>query len=406
MFQEKRERGNIGNRGSETINGARTSGVAQRREKQQMKITCDRSRLAEALGIAGRAVSSRNTLPILANVLLETEEGRLRLTATDLDTAIRCVVPAKIAENGATAVPAHLLSDVVSKLPDASVTIEHHPNAELTGGLVSVRCGKSEYTILSLPAEDYPAVPKVTEGVEFSLSQGTLKEMLQMTTFAAVKEETRSLLMGVLFEAHGNHLTLVATDTHRLAKKEAAIGTEIETPVSAVIPAKPLIELQRLLKDNDTPVTIRIAGSQVQFETGSVLLVSRLIDAQFPNYQKVIPDKADRVFTVRREEFVSALGRVNIVAQKAYEKVVFNVEYGTMELTAESPDVGKAFEELEASVDGEGLRFAINGRYLAEALGVISGRDVTLSMTGALNPGILRSSDDDGFLYIVMPMQV
>lgn len=366
-----------------------------------MKITCERNRLAEALGIAGRAVSSRNTLPILANVLLETEEGRLRLTATDLDTAIRCVVPAEIAENGATAVPAHLLSDVVSKLPDASVTLEAQD------GKVSVRCGKSEYTILSLPAEDYPAVPKVTEGVEFSLSQGILKEMLQMTTFAASKEETRSLLMGVLFEARGNHLTLVATDTHRLAKKEAAIGTEIETPVSAVIPAKPLIELQRVLRDSsEEQVQVHISSSQAQFQTHEVTLVSRLLDGQFPNYEKVIPKNVERKVRFDRGELLDAMRRVYIVARGSAEKAVLATKENLVEMTAESPDVGRAFEEVPVSMDGGDITIAFNARYLLEVLSIVDGEQVLLELTGALNPGILRSSDDDGFLYVVMPMQV
>src|SRR4028119_2334216 len=209
-----------------------------------MKITCERSYLAMALGVAGRAVSSRNTLPILSNVLLETEDDRLKLTATDLDTAIRCVIPASVAENGSVAVPAGILSDVVSKLPDAPVTIE------MEDGKIMVRCGKSQYMILSLPAEDFPVVPEVTAGIDVVVPQSKLKEMLRTTTFAASKEETRSLLMGVLFEARGSALTLVATDTHRLAWKQMNLGEEVGSPISAVVPAKPLVELERVLKDS------------------------------------------------------------------------------------------------------------------------------------------------------------
>src|SRR4028119_1984055 len=207
-----------------------------------MKITCERSYLAMALGVAGRAVSSRNTLPILSNVLLETEDDRLKLTATDLDTAIRGVIPANVAENGAVAVPAGVLSDVVSKLPDAPITLE------MQDGKVTVRSGKSDYTILSLPAEDFPVVPEVSEGTDLTLPQATLKEMLRHTTFAASKEETRSILMGVLFEARGSNLTLVATDTHRLAWKRATLAQEVAAPVSLIVPAKPLAEMERLLR--------------------------------------------------------------------------------------------------------------------------------------------------------------
>lgn len=366
-----------------------------------MKITCERNKLADALGIAGRAVSSRNTLPILANVLLETEGDQLRLTATDLDTAIRCVVPAEIAENGATAVPAHLLSDVVSKLPDASVTLEAQD------GKVAVRCGKSEYTILSLPAEDYPAVPKVSDGTEFSLPQGTLREMLHMTTFAASKEETRSLLMGVLFEARGSELTLVATDTHRLAKKEAPVGQDLINPITAVVPAKPLIELQRVLKDSSEEVVqVHISNSQAQFQTHEVTLVSRLLDGQFPNYEKVIPKNVERKVRFNREQLLSAVRRVYIVAKGSAEKAVLATKGNLVEITAESPDVGRAFEEVPVTMDGGDITIAFNARYLLEVLGILDSEEVVLELTGALNPGILRPSNSEEFLYVVMPMQV
>jgi DNA polymerase-3 subunit beta len=370
-------------------------------EKPNMKITCERSYLANALGVAGRAVSSRNTLPILANVLLETEDDRLKLTATDLDTAIRCVIPAAVAENGATAVPAHLLADVVSKLPDAPVTLEAQD------GKVAVRCGKSDYTILSLPAEDYPVVPEVTDGVELTLPQGTLKEMLHMTTFAASKEETRSLLMGVLFEARGSHLTLVATDTHRLAWKQSPIGQELSTPISAVVPAKPLVELERVLKDSsDEMVHVRVSNSQAQFETSDVTLVSRLLDGQFPNYDKVIPKNAERKIHFDRAQLLNAVRRVNIVAKGSAEKAILTTKGNLVEMTAESPDVGKAFEEVPVTMDGGDITIAFNARYLQEVLSILDGEQVTLELTGALNPGILRPSNSDGFLYVVMPMQV
>lgn len=366
-----------------------------------MKITCERSFLANALGVAGRAVSSRNTLPILSNVLLETENDHLRLTATDLDTAIRCVIPAQVAQNGATAVPAHLLADVVSKLPEAPVTLEAQD------GKVSVRCGKSDYTILSLPAEDYPVVPEVENGTELTLPQGTLKEMLHKTTFAASKEETRSLLMGVLFEARGGTLTLVATDTHRLAWKQSPIGVELENPISAVVPAKPLAELERVLKDSsEETVLVRISGSQAQFQTADVTLVSRLLDGQFPNYEKVIPKSSERKITFDRTKLLEAMRRVHIVAKGSAEKAVLTTKGNYVEMTAESPDVGKAFEEVEVSMDGGDITVAFNARYLVEVLGILGSEQVSLELTGALNPGILRPHGTDDFIYVVMPMQV
>lgn len=369
-----------------------------------MRITCERSYLANALGVAGRAVSHRNTLPILGNVLLETEDDRVKLTATDLDTAIRCVIPAQVAENGAVAIPAGVLTDVVSKLPDAPVTLE------MQDGKVTVRCGKSDYMILCLPAEDFPVVPEVNDGVELDLPQATLKHMLRMTTFAASKEETRSILMGVLFEARGSNLTLVATDTHRLAWKRALLSAELAQPVSAIVPAKPLAELERLLKDSaDDSVHIRFGASQVQFQTADVTLVSRVLDGQFPNYEKVIPKNVERKISFERTELLDAVRRVYIVAKQNSEKAVVKTKGDLLQMTAQSQDVGSAYEEVPISMDGGDIEIAFNARYLMEVLGIVDTDRLTLELSGALNPGLLKASGENGradFLYVVMPMAV
>ena len=365
-----------------------------------MKITCERSYLANALAVAGRAVSSRNTLPILSNILLETEDDRIKLTATDLDTAIRGVIPAGVAENGAVAVPAGVLTDVVSKLADAPVTLE------MQDGKVTVRSGKSDYTILSLPAEDFPVVPEVPEGTDIELPQATLKEMLRHTTFAASKEETRSILMGVLFEARGQNLTLVATDTHRLAWKQTQLGSEVTTPVSAIVPARPLVELERLLADTvEETVHVRFGNSQVQFETADVTLVSRVLDGQFPNYEKVIPKAAERKIVFDRAEFLSAVRRAFIVAKQNSEKAIFTTKGDLLEITAESPEVGRAYEEVPISMDGDNITIAFNARYLMDVLNILNSENISIELSGALNPGILRASDQSDFLYVVMPMQ-
>ena len=366
-----------------------------------MRITCERSYLANALAVAGRAVANRNTLPILSNVLLETEDDRVKLTATDLDTSIRCVIPAQVGENGAVAVPASVLTDVVSKLPDAPVTLE------MQDGKVTVRSGKSDYLILSLPAEDYPVVPEVRDGSELEVSQGQLKQMLKMTTFAASKEETRNILMGVLFEARGNVLTLVATDTHRLAWKRCTLPSEAAQPVSVIVPAKPLAELERMLKDSaEDNVKIRFGSSQVQFQTADVTLVSRVLDGQFPNYEKVIPKNIERRISFERTELLDAVRRVFIVAKGNSEKAVFKTKTDLLEITAESQDVGRAFEEVQISMDGEDITIAFNTRYLMEVLGNIEHERVRFELSGALNPGLLKAGDDEEFLYVIMPMAV
>ena len=366
-----------------------------------MKITCERSYLAEALAVVSRAVSSRNTLPILSNVLLQAQNDRLQLTATDLDTSIRSVLPAQIAVDGEVAVPANLLLSVVSKLKDAPVTLEAQD------GKVSVRSGKSDYTVLSLPAEDFPVVPQVESGTEFSMPQGTLKEMLRLTTFAAAREETRGPLMGVLFEARGNTLTMVATDTHRLAWKQAEMADTAENPISVIVPASPLRDLERVLSNsNDDSVHIRFGRSQVQFETAGVTLVSRVLDGQFPPYEKVIPKNPERKITFDRATMLSAIQRVELVAKTNNERGVWQTKGDMLELTAESQEVGKAYEEVPIALEGSDITIAFNAGYLAQVLSIVQAEQMTLDLTGPLNPGILRGENDSDFLYVVMPMNI
>lgn len=366
-----------------------------------MKITCERGYLATALGVASRAVSARNTLPILSNVLLEASGDRVRLTATDLDTSIRADLPAFVEREGEVSVPASLLSDVVSKLPDAPVTLELGDNK------VSLRCGKSDYTIVSLPAEDFPVVPQVKDGTLITLPQGTLKEMLRLTTFAAAKEENRSVLMGVLFEARGSTLTLVATDTRRLSWKQTEISDTIETPVQAIVPAKPLAELERVLRDTlEDTVAIRFGGSQVQFETGSVTLVSRVLDGAFPPYERLIPKTCERKLTFDRTAMLDAMRRVQIVAKNASQRSVWRTKGDALEVTAESQDVGRAFEEVPIAMEGSDITIAFNAVFLNEVLSIVGADKMTMEMQGPLQPSVMRADNKPDFLYLVMPMNV
>ncbi len=366
-----------------------------------MKITCERAYLAQALGVSTRAVSSRNTLPILSNVLLEAKGDHVQLTSTDLDTSIRASVIAFVERDGEVSVPASLLSDVVSRLPDAPITLE------LSEGKVSVRSGKSEYTIVSLPAEDFPVVPQVKDGALITLPQGTLKEMLRLTTFAAAKEENRSVLMGVLFEARASTLTLVATDTHRLSWKQSELSSPVEAPVQAIVPAKPLAELERVLRDTlEDTVTIRFGGSQVQFETGSVTLVSRVLDGTFPPYERLIPKNCERKLTFERAAMLDAMRRVQIVAKNAMQRSVWRTKGDALEVTAESQDVGRAFEEVPIAMEGGDITIAFNAVFLNEVLGIVNAEKMTMEMQGPLQPSVMRADNKPDFLYLVMPMNV
>jgi DNA polymerase-3 subunit beta len=359
----------------------------------------------------------------LSNILIEAEEDSIRLTATDLDTGIRYTMRANVQEPGALTVPAGILGDVVSSLPDAEISMESED------GRLAVHCGKSDYTILTTPADEFPIVPDVSDDFACSLPQGLLKNLLRQTVFAAASEkDSRTILMGVLFEfvppagsrSQGNggyRLNLVATDTHRLAYRTAELGANgnsaLEAKRAVIVPAKPLTELARVLSDSEEQtVRVHVTESQVQFsvanpETGvSMVLVSRVLDGQFPNYEKVIPKDAERKLTCDAKEFNSALRRVAIVARASSEKAIFRTQGDTVIITAESPEVGKAHEEVPAMLEGSDIEIAFNVRYLIEALGNIEGETITLELTQPLSPGVLKSPDNENWLYVVMPMAI
>lgn len=367
-----------------------------------MRIRCDRSQLSGALAIALRAVSPSSTLAILRNVLLETQDDKLRLTATDLDTSIHVTVPAEVEENGAVAVTASLFSDVVSHLSDNSVLLE------LQDGKMKISAGRSTFQILTQPAEDYPPVEgPAGDAVEITLPQAALRRKLRETTFSAAKEDTRNVLMGIYFEARGNNLTLVSTDTHRLSWSRLELLQPASQPVTAVIPARPLSELEKVLQSGgDENLTLRFSASQVSFITPEVELVARLLDGQFPNYEKVIPKTHDRVLSIDREDLQGALRRVYIVVRRSDERVVLSAEGNALQVEAQSPEVGTAFESVPLQLEGDAVKVAYNARYLLDALNILDSERIVLELTTAHNPGLLRPVDRDDFVYIVMPMQL
>jgi len=365
-----------------------------------MKVTADRAQLAHALAIVQRAISSRSTVPILFNVLITAEGRRLQLAATDLDTSIRSEIEAQIEIAGGTCVSASVLSDVVGSLTSTEVELK------MAETRLGIRSGRSEYSILSFPPEEFPAIPMVPEEVSLSISQSALRDMVRQTIFAVAKEESNPILTGLLLEVREGRINLIATDTHRLAWKSAKIDGTTKQKRNMIIPSRPFNEVGRLLRDSDEPVRIYLAESQVAFSVDATTVVCRLIDGQFPSYEKVIPKEAERKITANASELTTALKRALIVARENAEKTVLRVDQETMVISAESAEIGQGREEVAVRLDGEPIEIAFNARYLVEALSVIQTEEAVLEFNGALNPGVIRALNSEDFLYVVMPMQV
>lgn len=380
-----------------------------------LKALCPRKDLFEAVQTVGHAVSGRSTLPILSHILIQAENGGLRLIATDLELGISCRINgARIEEEGALTAPSKTLSEVLGNLPDKeevalSVDKSH---------TIHVRCLKSDYKILGLPAEDYPKLPEVPDAVSFSMPQAQLKEMIRQTKFAVGTDDSRPILTGILMVFDSETLKFVATDTHRLAVKTAVIK-EGHGAQNAIVPARAMNELMRLLTDNDGDVRITLSGNQVQFSLpgeADVQIIARLIEGQFPNYQRVIPADFHKKLTIPAQPLLRAVRRASIVARENAHRVIFRTEGEMLILTAESSLVGNAKEEIEVRRDGDDVEIAFNAKYLLDVLEVMDAEEVHLELTESLKPGIMRpvpprTKEEEemlpaDYLCVLMPMQI
>lgn len=368
-----------------------------------LNVTCARSVLHEAVQIVSRGVTGRSTQPVQNNIYLESGANQLRLVATDLEfISMEALVDVTVAEDGAITAPARLLSEVIGTLPEGNVTLAGGDHEAL-----SVTCGRSHYTIRGLPANDFQMLSPVDEGLRMSLPQSQLHTLLRQTVFSTSKDETRPILTGALFEFAEGAMKIVATDTYRLALRKVKVEYASQEPVSAIVSARALGELLRVLsEDAQDPVNMALSGSQVEFEVGNVKVGSRLIEGQFPNYEKVIPSGHERRMIVPSAELEPALRRALIVAREDANRVVLRPSGDVLQITAESPDVGRVEEEVPMRLEGEPTEIAFNARYLLEVVEALETEDITLDLAGPLNPGMIRGGDSEDYLYVLMPMQI
>ncbi len=363
-----------------------------------MKVSCSRKDLYEGVQTASRAVSSRSSLPILGHLLVRTEDDKLRIAATDLELGMESYVEAKVLEPGSMTAPAKLLVEMLASLPEADVLL----GADETD-TVTLSCGASEFVIMGLPPEDFPLLPEVAEDTQFSIDAEQLRQGIRKTVFAASSDESRAILTGVLVQVTEESVRLVATDTHRLCLYDAPV-MEARGAVNAIVPSRALNELLRMLSDSDGPISATISATQVMFRVGDSVLVSRLIDGQFPNYQKVVPTELNRRWLIPSDLFQQAVKRAEIVARDNSHRTTLNTHDGTLSINAESPG-GRAQESVELVRTGDDLRVVFNGRYILDVMSVMDAEVVELELNGEVSPAILRPQGQDNYLYVLMPMQ-
>ena len=372
-----------------------------------MELSVRKSDLLRELQLFQGIVERKNTIPILANVLIEANGGNdVQLLATDLEVGLRSRCPASVAKSGSLTIPAKKLYEIVRALPETDIRIEQGAK-----GAVKVAAEKFDSRMQTLPRDDFPTLPEAGGGQTVALPRTVLREMVAKTQFAITGEDTRYFLNGALFVLEGDQMTLVATDGHRLALVSAPREAEKNTKnggLRAILPKKTLWELSRLLADGDGDVQYECGENHLFFEVDGRQLISRIIDAQFPAYERVIPKGNDKQIEFERDRLTSAIKRVALLSSERSRAVKFQIGKAKVEVASSSPEVGEATEALAVDYEGAALQICFNAQYILDFLGVADSDSVTLEFKDEMSQAVMRPVGAAGcdYTYVIMPMRV
>jgi DNA polymerase-3 subunit beta len=370
-----------------------------------MKLTIERAALLKALAHVQSVVERRNTIPILANLKMEADEGRLSLNATDMDIDIVESVSATVSTPGTTTAPAHTLYEIVRKLPEGSeVALDD------AGGRLTLSSGRSRFTLSCLPTEDFPVMSGGEASHGFRVPAADLRTLIDRARFAISTEETRYYLNGIYLHAAARDevdvLRAVATDGHRLASVDVPLPDGAAGMPGVILPRKTVGELRKLIDETTEDVAVGLSETKVRFSFETVVLTSKLIDGTFPDYDRVIPADSDKFLEVNCREFSDAVDRVSAISTEKSRAIKLSINDGNLVLSASSPDSGDATEELEVAYKGDELVIGFNARYLLDITQQIEGDDASFGMTDAGSPTVVRGAGDGSALYVLMPMRV
>jgi len=375
-----------------------------------MKVTVLQETLAHGLSIVSRAVSPRSTLPVLSNVLVATDEGRLRLSATNLELGITCWIGAKIEEEGSTTVPSRTFVDLVGTLPAEQVSL----NLNVATQSLNVRAGSSITDIKCIDSQEFPPMPVPEMESAFQINVADFKEIIQQVAFAASSDEARPVLMGVLMNVEGDKLTMAAADGFRLSVRHATLSSSVPQALSAIIPARALNELARIAAEGGEMISMVLpkGRGQVIFRVKDTELVAQLIDGVFPDYQQIIPRSYKSRTILSTQSLLKACKQAEIFAREGSNVARFNIkssgdlEPGSVEISAQSEETGSNETIVSATIDGDGLLIAFNVRFLREVLEVVKSPNVAIETSAANSPGVIRPVGSEDFLHVIMPMHL
>ena len=364
-----------------------------------MEVVIDRDAFLKGLQMVQNIVEPRQTLPILANVLLEAAGDSVRLTATDLEVGARVSVPAKVGAKGAITVSARKLAEIVKELPAAAVALKVSENVT-----VSLRCGGATYRMVGLAPDDFPPVVPASPQSWVGIEAKVLREMLTQTSFAVSHDETRYALNGVLFAFQGKDVRMVATDGHRLALSTRSLGQGV-SGATGIVPRKAVTEIMRVIGTGEE-VQIAITENQFVLQMPNFVMTARLIEGQFPNYDAVIPKAHPGRLTTTRSALSSALRRVSVMAEERNKPVKLALSPASLKVNASSQELGEAEEILEVEYAGEEMVIGFNSRYLLEAMAALEKDQVVLEIKDAQSPGVIKSVEGEGYCCVIMPMRI
>src|ERR1700719_3146790 len=372
-----------------------------------MKVTVERAALLKSLGHVHRVVERRNTIPILANVLIKAEKSKLTFKATDLDVEVTESIPAEVGPTGSTTVPAHMFYEIVRKLPEgAQIVVE----ASGDRAVLAIRAGRSRFTLQTLPESDFPDLAAGEMTHTFKLPAADLKRLIDKTQFAISTEETRYYLNGIYLHpastAKTATLRAVATDGHRLAQIDLPLPKGASGMPGVIVPRKTVGEVQRLIEDNEAEVKIELSQGKIRFTIGDVVLTSKLIDGTFPDYGRVIPQNNDKELIVDKKDFEAAVDRVSTISSERGRAVKLALSAGKLVLSVTNPDSGSATEELEVEYASDALDIGFNSRYLLDIAAQIEGEVAVLKLADPGSPTLVQDKDSKGALYVLMPMRM
>jgi len=372
-----------------------------------MKVSIERSALLKAMSQAQSVVERRNTIPILANVLIEAEGDAISFRATDLDIEVIDKAPAMVERAGATTVGAHTLHEIVRKLPDGAMV---ELSDDGTSGRLEIKAGRSSFSLATLPKEDFPVMASSEYAHNFSVNAPVLRRLFDKSKFAISTEETRYYLNGVYMHtadsAGGKVLRCVATDGHRLARIDAALPEGADDLPGVIVPRKTVNELRKLLEDDEMQIAVSVSETKIRFATPEITLTSKVIDGSFPDYTRVIPQGNTRRLEVDAAEFAQAVDRVSTVSSERSRAVKLSLDEDRLILTVNAPDSGAAEEILAVAYGDEPLEIGFNAKYLLEIAGQVDRENAVFLFNSSGDPTLMREGNDETAVYVVMPMRV